>query len=56
MTLLLVCLTPNAIYQVSDRRITNLLRPDDVMTEEQSKAVMIGKSFRLCIWSRSEYL
>jgi hypothetical protein len=45
MTLILACLTPNTVYQVSDRRITELLRPSKVKTDEQNKAVMIDSRF-----------
>jgi hypothetical protein len=45
MTLILACLTPNTVYQVSDRRITNLLNPNEVITDDQNKSVMIDSRF-----------
>jgi hypothetical protein len=45
MTLILACLTPKTIYQVSDRRITNLLNPDEILSDDQNKAVMIDSRF-----------
>ena len=54
MTLILSCLTPSAVYQVSDRRITNLLPPGDVMDDEQNKAVMIGSRFAFAYNGLSE--
>ncbi len=45
MTLILACLTKDIVYQVSDRRITNLLPPYERLSDEQNKAVMIDSRF-----------
>lgn len=40
MTLVLACLTPNAVYQVSDRRLVNPQAHDIVVDDERNKTVV----------------
>jgi hypothetical protein len=41
MTLVLACLTRDAVYQVSDRRLTRLAYPHDTIDDDANKAVLL---------------
>lgn len=43
MTLVLACLTASTVYQVSDRRLTELSNPEAVIDDERNKAVFVGR-------------
>jgi hypothetical protein len=43
MTLILACLTAHNVYQVSDRRLTELSDPEAVIDDERNKAVFVGR-------------
>lgn len=42
MTLILACLTKDAVFQVSDRRLTKLVPPGEVVDDERNKAVLVN--------------
>ena len=42
MTLVLSCITPNVVYQVSDRRLTRLGTPTTIVDDEANKAVVVN--------------
>ena len=43
MTLVLTCLTARNVYQVSDRRLTRISNPEEIMDDERNKAVFVGR-------------
>jgi hypothetical protein len=43
MTLILACLTARTVYQVSDRRLTLLSKPNSVVDDDRNKAVFVDR-------------
>lgn len=43
MTLILTCLTARNVYQLSDRRLTRISCPEDIIDDERNKAVFVGR-------------
>lgn len=43
MTLILACVTPTMVYQVSDRRLTLASNPKAIVDDERNKSVFVGR-------------